>query len=137
MPRQTAINLPPSPAKKRSLCETVAGVLKKYGPPKQAVLARQLDAAESHLSEVIKGVKHWPQDWLDYIAEHYDFEGEIAAHFAAMRGLRVAPLRAMPDREWKRRVAYALRQHNGIGELILAEAMGLEDDVFADAEDLA
>jgi plasmid maintenance system antidote protein VapI len=136
MTRQRALNLPVPNEKERSLSETVAAVLKKYGPTKRVVLARQLECSESHLSEVINGQKHWPQEWLDYIAKNYDFEAEIAAHFAAKRGLRVTARRTMPDKEWKRRVAYALAQHNGIGKLILEEAMALDEDVWADAEDL-
>lgn len=133
--RQLAIKVPAHQAKPRSLSETVRGVLKKFGPQKQGVLAAQLGASEAHLSEVMSGKKHWPDDWLDYISEHYDFEAEIAEHFASKRGLEVKPPRKMTHAEELRRLKYTLGKHNGIGAAIYAEAMALPDDAFADEED--
>lgn len=132
MSRQLDINVPEPAAKRRSLTETVAEVLARFGPRKQEVLARQLDASPSHLSEVIKGHKHWPDKWLDYVAEHYDFECAIADHFAQLRGCVVRPPRKRSAAEELRRLRYTLQKHNALGKALQAEADALADDVFAD-----
>lgn len=134
MAKQTTFKLPQDQVKPRSLLETFCGVLKKYGPRKQGHLAAQLGASESHLSEVLKGQKHIPEDWLRYVVEHYDFEGEIAACVAAWRGLEVRPPRVRPAAEKLRRLTYVLSQHNGLGKALRDEADALPDDVFADEE---
>ena len=134
MGRQLAIKVPPAQRKTRSLSETVRDILKKYCP-KQSVFAAQVGASDAHVSEVLAGKKHWPDDWLDYVAEHYDFEGEVAQHFAEKRGLEVRPPRLMSKAEELRRLKYALAKHNAIGTAIQQEAAALPDDVFADGDE--
>lgn len=140
--KQAAINVPPPKADSRSLHQVLVDVLREFGPRKQEHLAAQLSQAtgkpvsKGHLSEVIDGEsgKHWPQSWVDHIVEQYDFRGEVAQHYAHLRGMEVRPPRQRPVAERFRRIAFILGKHNGIGKALMEEAEALPDDVFAEDE---
>src|SRR5438445_754232 len=129
MARQAAFKLPTPERKPRSLHEVLVGILKKYGPRKDCVLAKQLGASDSHLSEVMAGHrKHWPETWIEYIVKHYDFESEVAAHYAAMRGLEVHPPREWTDPEFRRRVARVFADSPDIGGIVTERMRAISDE---------
>lgn len=136
MPRQTEIKIPPPQVKIATLHETVIGVVRKFGPRKDYVLAQQLGATPQHFSDVAGGKtgKHWPEAWIEKIVRQYDFEAEIPSLVAGWRGLEVRPPRGRPPAEELRRLKFALAQHNGLGKAIRDEADSLPDDFFADEE---
>jgi hypothetical protein len=134
MVRQAAFKLP-TPERKalRSLHEIIVGILKKYGPRKDCVLAKQLGASESHLSEVMAGRrKHWPEQWIEYIVKHYDFESEVAAHYAAMRGLEVKAPREWTDSEIRRRLAIVSGDSPDIGRIVSERMHAIPDEEVVD-----
>lgn len=132
--RQEAIEVPAPKEDSRSLHEVLVGVLKEFGPRKREHLVEQLKASKGHLSEVLDGTsgKHWPQPWIDYIVEQYDYRNEVATYYARKRGMEVRGPRPMSPAEELRRIKYALAQHNGLGKAIRDEAMALPDDVFSE-----
>lgn len=133
MARQAAFKLPTPERKPRSLHEVIVGILKKYGPRKDCVLAKQLGASDSHLSEVMAGKrKHWPEAWIEYIVKHYDFESEVAAHYAAMRGLEVAAPREWTDPEFRRRAARVFADSPDIGGIVAERMRTISDEEVAD-----
>jgi hypothetical protein len=132
--RQAALKVPEPKQDSRSLHEILLDILKEFGPRKQEHLVAQLGASKGHLSEVLSGHKHWPQEWIDYIVDHYDFRSDVARYYARRRGLVVVPPRKMSALEELRRLKYALTQHNGLGRVLMDEALALPDEVFADDE---
>lgn len=133
--RQTAIKVPDPKQDSRSLHETLISILREFGPRKQEHLCAQLDANKGHLSEVLSGKKHWPEDWIDYVVDNYDFRSEVATYYARRRRMVVCPPRKITAREELRRLKYTLAQHNAIGKAIVEEAHALPDEVFADEDE--
>ena len=137
--KQQSIKVPPPLEDSRSLHQTLIDVLKEFGPRKQDHLAAQLKASKGHLSEVLSGAggKHWPDDWIDYIVDQYDFRNEVATYYARRRGMRVVAPRKPTSAERWRRISYVLSRHNGVGKSLLEEADALPDELFADDEETA
>ena len=117
MPSQQTLKLPIPQSKDPSLHEVIIDVLRIYGPRKQSILALQLEATESHLSEVLKGdgSKHWPERWQKFIAKNYDPEGRIAACVASWSGLEVRAARKWSDAEYRRRSERVIHDQGGMG----------------------
>lgn len=132
--KQQTIKVPEPKADTRSLHQIRLDVLNEFGPRKHEALIEQLGASKGHFSEVLSGKKHWPDDWTDYIADHFDVRSEIAAYFARKRGLVLRPPRQRSAAENLRRLRYVLTNHNGLGKAIAEEADALADDVFADED---
>lgn len=135
--KQASIKVPDPKDDCRSLHQVLVDVLREFGPRKREHLVAQLGASKGHLSEVMDGEsgKHWPAAWIEYIVQHYDFRGEVAQHYAHLRGMEVRAPRQRPVAERFRRIAYVLGKHNGIGKALLEEAEALPDDVFAEDEE--
>lgn len=120
----------------RSLHEIRVAVIREFGPRKLEHLAAQLGASKGHLSEVMGGNsgKHWPDDWTDYIEEHFDHRSEIAAYHARKRGMELRSPRIRSASEELKRLKHVLKKHNGMGAAVIQEADDLPDEVFAEEE---
>lgn len=136
--KQTTIKVPEPKEDLRSLHEILLAIITEFGPRKHEALMSAIEntigrpISKGHFSEVLKGDKHWPQDWIDYIVDHLDHRNEVASYYARRRKMRVVPPRQMGDREWKRRVSYKLAEMNGVGRAVIDEAMALPDELFAE-----
>lgn len=132
--RQVSLKVPEPKSDSRSLHDIRVAIIREFGPRKLEHLASQLGASKGHLSEVMSGNsgKHWPDEWTDYVEEHFDHRAEIAAYHARKRGLEVRQPRTRTPAEELRRLKHVLRRHTGMGLALLQEADDLPDEAFAE-----
>lgn len=133
--KQQTIKVPEPKRDFRSLHEILLSILQEFGPRKHEALIEALGASKGHFSEVLAGKKHWPQDWIDYVVDNFDFRNDVASYYARRRGMRICPPRAMSAREWKQRVSYVLGQHNAMGRALVEEALALPEELFGDEDE--
>jgi hypothetical protein len=122
MTRQGALKLQVSIEKFDSLHDLLVYLVRTNGPPKQVVLAKQLGAQTGHLSEVLNDQgKHWPEEWIKFIAENYDPDDMIPAYVARWKGLTVRPARVVTDAAWRRNSEIVFARHGAVGDELRKE----------------
>lgn len=126
-----------APAVPPDLLTIIRGILQKYGPRKQSLVAKQVGISEGHFSEALNGgPRHFAIEWLEHV-KPFDFEQEIPGYFAGKYGLELRPPRRRSDSERLRRLLHVLHKHAAIGDAIEAEADQLPDDEFGEDCDAA